>query len=609
MTSARRDALTAAGLAGVAVLACLPALWTDFTADDFFILGRVQELGGLAHLAAYFQFGFFDYYRPLTFLSHALDWHLWDLDATGYHLTGIILHAASTVLVFVLGRRIAGVVPSAVAALLFGLHPANQEVVYWMAARFDALATLLTLLALVWLQRDGRWTYAAGVAAFALALLAKESALALPPIALAWDVFVARRTPRSAVARLVPLLAVAAGYAALRSVGADLDAAGGRLPKLLMMMGTLAALLAVAAAGVDRVCQALGSARLPGPGPIWLGLPAVLVVAALASPLARWTLEKLGFIAWVGFETLSPIVLPPPPPWPFVPAAPMEAMPGVIVALVVVATLWWRRRWIAERGTAVFLLVFIACALLPVSSMTGGARYLYLASAGAALLAGLAFESTVGVRRAWAVGLVATVLTLSATNLVVGARAWEWAGTMTRDAVAVMDDDGPGCETRTVLLVTAPAGIRGVYSNIVWDTFKVRTECPPLSLAALLRVVRVDATVEAAWTAADRLDIRVPGYRGQFVATRDLRRYDVPVAAGTTFSIDTPVGLLETWPDGEAQHFRLTRPSGAAPLSTFVYSDGRVNPLARIGEQAAARAVESQRETPRRRKLAEDRVP
>src|SRR5262245_24695396 len=114
----------AAVVFAVACAAYLPALWTGFTADDFFILARVKAFDGLSHPLSYFSaIGFFEYYRPVTFLVHAADWQIWGLNAAGFHLTNVLLHATSSVLVFMLGRRLDGAETGLVAALLFALHP------------------------------------------------------------------------------------------------------------------------------------------------------------------------------------------------------------------------------------------------------------------------------------------------------------------------------------------------------------------------------------------------------------------------------------------------------------------------------------------------------
>src|SRR4029453_10748609 len=130
---AGRDLAIAAIVGAAACVAYLPALWTGFTADDFFILARLKQLGGLDHPLGYFgALEFFEYYRPLTFLSHALDWQIWRTDPAGFHLTNVLLHAVNAVLVFVLGRRLDGSVTGLVAGLLFALHPASHEAVYWI---------------------------------------------------------------------------------------------------------------------------------------------------------------------------------------------------------------------------------------------------------------------------------------------------------------------------------------------------------------------------------------------------------------------------------------------------------------------------------------------
>ena len=140
-----------------AFLVYLPALGLSFTSDDFFILDRIKTLGGLHDPLAYFQrLGFFEYYRPLAFLSHAIDWTIWGPRAMGFHLTNVALHAMASLLVAVLGRRVYGSQVALVGGLLFAVHPASHEAVYWIAARFDLLATCFMLASLLWLLQRRR---------------------------------------------------------------------------------------------------------------------------------------------------------------------------------------------------------------------------------------------------------------------------------------------------------------------------------------------------------------------------------------------------------------------------------------------------------------------
>src|SRR6187401_3838869 len=109
-----------ANVALIAAAVYVPALFTGFNADDYLILWRVKAIEGLGDPLGYFKFAFYEYFRPLGFLSYALDWRVWHLDAFGFHLTNIALHCANSFLVYGLARRLLrtpGV--AAVAALLF----------------------------------------------------------------------------------------------------------------------------------------------------------------------------------------------------------------------------------------------------------------------------------------------------------------------------------------------------------------------------------------------------------------------------------------------------------------------------------------------------------
>ena len=93
-------------------------------------------------------------WHPLTVLSHMLDCQLFGLNAWGHHLTSVLLHAVTTVLVFVVLRRLTGATwPSLAVAALFGWHPLHVESVAWVAERKDVLSTCFGLLALLFYGR------------------------------------------------------------------------------------------------------------------------------------------------------------------------------------------------------------------------------------------------------------------------------------------------------------------------------------------------------------------------------------------------------------------------------------------------------------------------
>ena len=579
----RRDVRIALLVGAAALFVYLPALTTWFLADDFGILTLVRQAGGLSHPLDYFQVRFYDqYYRPLGLLSHALDWTLWGQNAMAFHATNVILHALSTMLVFVLGRRFMDAAGAAMAALLFGLHPANHEAVFWIAARFDLLATLFMLLALVCLFRDDGRAYAMGVACFGLALLSKESALALPVISAAYDVFVRRRTWQATLGRLVPLLGLLAGYALLRAASAGLSPVGSnnRLAKLLMFAVALGLILRIA----WRIRTAAAASSRPPVSSKTTFLAAIglglIGVGAVTWPATHHrATELLGFVGYAVFYLVSPVVLPAPPAYYLDSATAIYWASGLAAAIVVLVSLLLAARWLLAHPSGTFFTAFVVAALLPVSSMTGGTRYLYLASAGTSLLAAYAWRSAAPAWRARGTAAIAIVLALSVSQLLLAAREWRWASNMTRDGLALVAQDMPPCGSKDVILLTMPVEGRGVLTNLPNEALAATGQCEAKSFVALLRVDRVDATVEVTRRSGDVIELRVPAYAGNIEASHDLRTFDVPLRAERVAQLDTRLGRLETFPEGDAQVFRLQLTPEASRATFYYYSDGRIQAL------------------------------
>ena len=109
-----------------------------------------------------------------------------------YILLSVALHAASALILLALARRWArefganaaqAGFAALAATLIFALHPAQAESVTYVSGRSVALAGFLYLTALLaWERRreGARWALGASLAAFALALSARETAATLP---------------------------------------------------------------------------------------------------------------------------------------------------------------------------------------------------------------------------------------------------------------------------------------------------------------------------------------------------------------------------------------------------------------------------------------------
>ncbi len=89
-------------------------------------------------------------WHPLTWVSHALDCQFYGLTPAGHHITNLILHASSTVVLFAALRRLTGaaVWRSAFVAALFAVHPLHVESVAWVSERKDVLSGLFFMLTL-----------------------------------------------------------------------------------------------------------------------------------------------------------------------------------------------------------------------------------------------------------------------------------------------------------------------------------------------------------------------------------------------------------------------------------------------------------------------------
>src|SRR6476661_3210369 len=64
------------------------------------------------------------YWHPLTWMSHMLDVSLYGMDPGSHHVTSLIIHIASTLLLFAVFRRMThDVGASAFVAAMFAVHP------------------------------------------------------------------------------------------------------------------------------------------------------------------------------------------------------------------------------------------------------------------------------------------------------------------------------------------------------------------------------------------------------------------------------------------------------------------------------------------------------
>jgi tetratricopeptide (TPR) repeat protein len=189
-----------------------PAVQGGFILDDDILLTSnplVKAPNGLSRI--WFSHDPIDYW-PITNSSFWIQWRLFEMNPTGYHVVNLILFIADCLLIWLLLKRLA--IPGAfLAALLYAVHPINVESVAWVSQHKNVLSLFFFLLSLLWFIKSempdpvllgkssrastenqvstgsvsNRW-YFLSLLAFTLAMLSKGSVAILPLVLLllAW---------------------------------------------------------------------------------------------------------------------------------------------------------------------------------------------------------------------------------------------------------------------------------------------------------------------------------------------------------------------------------------------------------------------------------------
>ncbi|MGO8673896.1 MAG: hypothetical protein ACLQVD_21375 [Capsulimonadaceae bacterium] len=249
-----RAGVIAGGLAVVTALLFWTSVHNGFLSVDDNV--AVYANPHLTDPLYFWENSYFNLYTPVTYDIYSLvalvarmghpiampDGGTYNLSPAVYHATNVLFHAINVALAFWLLRVLLmrpGVVPpgplwrveagAAAGALLFGFDPLQAEAVSWVNGANNLFCGLFSLLALLLYIHaamvfpvdptvDGARSrraesmrsrrLLAATACFVLALLAKPTAVALPLVAWALDVFVLRRARRESILLLWLVIAL-----------------------------------------------------------------------------------------------------------------------------------------------------------------------------------------------------------------------------------------------------------------------------------------------------------------------------------------------------------------------------------------------------------------
>jgi tetratricopeptide (TPR) repeat protein len=349
-----------------------PTLRYQFVHDDQAQIVANPSIQSWRHLPQYFTqqvwAGYYpgmsgNYYRPAFLIWLRLNDMLFGLHPWGWHLTTVILHLLTTLLVYFLALRLArDPFTAAVAALLFGLHPVHIEAVTWISGLTEPLLAVFFILAFLCYLRAreadehrGRWL-ALSLLLFVVAMLEKETGVIFPLLIVAYEWFCAKPDAEHSTARRMARQAASA----LRPA----------LPYFALIAFYLAA----------RIYALKGFSHPLTPMPI------SSVLLTVPSLLVFWVSHFFWPVGLSTFYDMHPVVHP---------TLLNFALPAIAVLLVACLGIAAARQ---SRATS-FALAWIILPLLPpldirvfLKNDFAHDRYLYLPSVGLAVLLALALR-------------------------------------------------------------------------------------------------------------------------------------------------------------------------------------------------------------------------
>lgn len=208
------------------------ALDRPFTSEDFLLIRYLGENPPWRDLVAqltqpWLGISVVKFVRPVSTLLYGIEIALFGGSPIGYNLIHVLVHALNATLVWIIVRRLVRevletedeVTPLA-AALLFALHPLHPNAVVFSASFATIFGAVFFLGSIAAYQRfrerGSLLAWGSALILFLLALGSYEAAAVLPGVLAAFDHMIARRRLGSAMAGYLPFFGVLGLYLLLR---------------------------------------------------------------------------------------------------------------------------------------------------------------------------------------------------------------------------------------------------------------------------------------------------------------------------------------------------------------------------------------------------------
>ncbi|MBL8236566.1 MAG: hypothetical protein JNM66_04055 [Bryobacterales bacterium] len=184
-----RGALLCAALAILAILPYLPVLVQPFVSDDYIQLDLGRKYGPVDTWADLAADALYRCRATSIVITHWTE-HFFGVHPLPYYVTSIAMHVLNSLLLFGAAWKLGlGGVRSYLAAVFFALQAGHQEAVMWYAALPELLLFFFCgCFLLSWnsyARKGSRNQFVLALLWFVLALLSKEAAVILVPVAAA----------------------------------------------------------------------------------------------------------------------------------------------------------------------------------------------------------------------------------------------------------------------------------------------------------------------------------------------------------------------------------------------------------------------------------------
>lgn len=200
------------------LLACLwiyaPVFHGEWLWDDDYLLTNNPAMSSLEGLwGIWFSPATADY-LPVTLTALWIQWRLFGMDSTGYHIASVLLHATGACLVWLLFHRLK-IRFAWMGGFIFAIHPLCVESVAWVSEIKNTLSLPFFLLAAICYVRfeenSRRRDYLVALFFFLAAMLSKSSVVMFPLVILLFAWWKRGRVDGRDILRSAPFFLISLG--------------------------------------------------------------------------------------------------------------------------------------------------------------------------------------------------------------------------------------------------------------------------------------------------------------------------------------------------------------------------------------------------------------